>query len=281
MSEVRLTFRGAGGSRIPIDADSLTTDQFRDRGEAEIAKLPLHHGNQAAVVGDFFTVKGGCSDQAVLEGDLARVKGIGAAMSGGLLRIEGNVGMHVGARMTGGRIEVRGDADDWAGAEMTGGLIWIRGRAGNRAGGAYRGSKHGMKGGVLLVEGNAGHEIGGYMRRGLVVVGGDVEDFAGARLSSGTVLVLGGAGLRTGGGMKRGTIVVHRPPVILPTFRETAVFTPLFLAVQWRALRRLGFPLPDGVDRPRPYLRYHGDLAELGRGEILVPATAASSPPAP
>jgi formylmethanofuran dehydrogenase subunit C len=272
MSEVRLTFRGAGGSRIPIDADSLTPDQFRDRTEVEIAKLPVHHGNQAAAVGDFFTVKGGRTDQAVIEGDLARVKEIGAAMTAGTLRIEGDIGMHVGARMSGGRIEVRGDADDWAGAEMTGGLLWIRGRAGNRAGGAYRGSRHGMRGGVLLVEKSAGHEVGGYMRRGLIVVGGDVEDFTGARMSSGSVLVFGGAGLRTGGGMKRGTIVVHRPPIILPTFKKTAVFTPLFLVVQWRALRRIGYPLPDGVDRPRPFVRYHGDLAELGKGEILVPA---------
>ncbi len=271
MSGITLTFRGTGGSRIPIDADSLTPDLFRDREEAEIAKLPVHHGNVAGCVGDFFTVRGGRSNEAVIEGDLARVKGIGAAMSGGTLRIEGNVGMHVGAGMSGGRIEVRGDAEDWAGAEMTGGLLWIRGNAGNRAGSAYRGSRHGMRGGVVLVEGNAGHEVGGYMRRGCVVVKGDVQDFAGARMSSGTVLVFGGAGIRAGGGMKRGTIVVYRPPVILPTFKRTAVFTPLFLTVQLKALRRIGFPLPDGVERPRPFLRYHGDLAELGKGEILVP----------
>jgi len=272
MSGIRLTFRGTGGSRIPLDADSLSPDQFRDRDQAAIEKLPLHHGNAAGVVGDFFTVRGGRSDAAVIEGDLALVKGIGTAMTGGVLRVEGNAGMHVGAQMSGGRVEVRGNADDWAGAEMTGGLLWIRGNAGNRAGGVYRGSRHGMRGGVVLVEGNAGHEVGGYMRRGLVVVKGDVQDFAGARMSSGTILVLGGAGIRAGGGMKRGTIVVYRPPVILPTFKRTAVFIPLVLAVQFIALRRAGFPLPDGIERPRPFQRYHGDLAELGKGELLVPA---------
>lgn len=270
MSEVVLTYRGASGSAIPVEAEPINPDLFKDKNRAAIEKLPVHHGNERGTLADFFTIVGERSDAIRVEGDLSRVKGIGAGMSSGAILIEGNAGMHVGAEMSGGTIEVHGNVDDWAGAEMTGGLLRIRGNAGNRTGSAYRGSKYGMRGGVVLVEGNAGHEIGGYMRRGLIAVRGDVLDHTGARMSAGSVFVFGSAGIRTGGGMKRGTIVCYKKPEILPTFKFNATYTPHFITIYLRALRATGFPIPKDADRPHPFARYNGDLAELGKGEILV-----------
>lgn len=269
MGEVVLTFKGLGGSPIPLEADSINPMLFRDRERKEIERVPLHHGNMSVPLGELFSIRGEPSEEVRIEGDLASVKGLGIGMSSGRMVIEGNVGMHVGAWMTGGEIEVRGDAADWAGAEMSGGLLRIRGNAGNRAGSAYRGSKYGMRGGVLLIDGNAGHEVGGYMRRGLIAVHGGVADFAGARMVGGTILVFGRTGIRTGGGMDRGTIVCFERTDLLPTFRLASTYAPLILEIVLRALRARGYST-DAVEPLPRFDRYYGDLAELGKGEIFV-----------
>ncbi|MFQ5693198.1 MAG: formylmethanofuran dehydrogenase subunit C [Nitrospinota bacterium] len=269
MDEIILTFKGTGKSTVPLEADPINPDLLQLKFRPEIERLPLHHGNEQVLLGDFFSVEGERSNQIRLRGDLSPVKNIGVGMQGGRIVIEGNVGMHVGARMEGGEIEVHGNADDWAGAEMTGGLLGIKGNAGNRAGSAYRGSKYGMRGGVILIGGSAGHEVGGYMRRGLIVVRGDVEDLTGARMVAGSIFGLGRVGQRTGGGMKRGSIVCYHSVDMLPTFRLTSTYTPTFIPIYLRALHARGFPVAE-VQRARNFTRYCGDLAELGKGEILV-----------
>ncbi len=127
MSGINLTFKGTGGSAIPLEAEPIGPDLFRARDRKEIERLPLHHGNERVAIGDVFRIAGERSDDLRVEGDLARVKGLGSGMTGGTMVIEGHAGMHTGAGMSGGVLEVRGDAGDWAGAEMTGGLLWIRG----------------------------------------------------------------------------------------------------------------------------------------------------------
>lgn len=257
--------------QIPLEADCITPDLFAQKSQGEIEALPVYYGNEQHPLGDFFKVEGERSEEIRIEGDCARVKRIGQGMTRGKIRLLGNAGMHLGALMQGGEILVEGNADDWAGAEMEGGLIRIKGNAGNRAGAAYRGSKFGMRGGVIIVEGNAGHEVGGYMRRGLIVVGGDAQDFLGARMVAGTIFVFGRTGLRCGGGMKRGTIVSFHPVELLPTFKYDATYEPVFLRIFFKALKRLGIePPPVGGGGGGRYRRYHGDLAELGKGEILI-----------
>jgi formylmethanofuran dehydrogenase subunit C len=138
MEEIVLKFKGTGGSTIPLEADPINPDLLQLKFRPEIEQLPLYHGNEQVLLGDFFTVKGERSNQIRVQGDLSLVKNIGVGMQSGRVVIEGNVGMHVGARMTGGEIEVHGNAGDWAGAEMTGGLLWIKGDVGNRAGSGTR-----------------------------------------------------------------------------------------------------------------------------------------------
>src|SRR5262249_33969530 len=177
---------------IPVEAECLTPDNLAGKSAAEVAALPVQHGNAPAPLGEFFRVSGDAADgEVTIEGDCGRVKWIGAGMTRGRITVRGNAGMHLGAEMRGGEIVVHGNAGDWFGAEMPGGRIHVRGDAGHLAGAAYRGSAVGMRGGVILVDGRAGNEVGSTMRRGLIAVGGDCGDFAGVGLIAGSILVFG------------------------------------------------------------------------------------------
>jgi formylmethanofuran dehydrogenase subunit C len=265
-----LTLQYTGATTIPVEAECLTPDNLAGKCAAEVAALPVQHGNAAVPLGDFFRVDGDGGDrEVVIEGDCSRVKWIGAGMTAGHITVRGDVGMHLGAEMSGGRIEVHGRAGDWVGAEMRGGLIHVHGDAGHLVGAGYRGSRVGMRSGVILVDGSAGNEIGSTMRRGLICIGGDTGDYAGVSLVAGSVLIVGKPGIRTGAGMKRGTIVtLGERPQLLPTFRHDCTYRPVFLNVYLRQLQAWGFALPPGCVGGL-YERYSGDLVGLGKGEIL------------
>jgi formylmethanofuran dehydrogenase subunit C len=254
--------------QAPLEAEAVTPDNLAGKSAGEIAAMRVTHGNQAALLGDFFEVEGDGAAEIVLHGDLSRVKNIGAGMTFGQVTVNGDVGMHLGAGMRGGTIHVFGNAGDWAGAEMSGGRIHIRGNAGHGLGGAYRGSRYGMNRGWILVDGNAGNEAGAAMRRGVIAVAGEVGDFAGAFMIAGS-LITGGLGIRAGAGLLRGTIVTFRPPELLPTFRYDCSYRPPFLQLLFRDLKRQGWRSPDDCQNGS-YRRYSGDFNRLGKGEILV-----------
>jgi len=253
----------------PLEADAITPDNFQGKPAAAIARLPVMHGNEPALLGDFFEVDGDGSEEIVLNGDLGRVKGIAARMTRGRVIIQGDAGMHLGAEMRGGEVRVLGNAGDWAGAEMGGGIIRIRGNAGHGLGGAYRGSRRGMNRGLIIVEGSAGNEVGALMRRGLIAVGGDVGDFAGAFMIAGSIFVFGKLGLRAGAGLLRGSIVTFQPAELLPTYRYGCRYRPDFLNLAFQELRREGLSIPEGP-ATGTYQRYSGDFNRSGKGEILI-----------
>ncbi len=229
----------------PLEAEAITPDNFLGKTAAAIAALPVMHGNEAALLGDFFKIDGDGTAEVVLNGDLSRVKNIAARMKQGKVTINGDAGMHLGAWMQGGEVDLLGNAGDWAGAEMTGGKIHIRGNAGHGLGGAYRGSRHGMNRGLIIVEGNAGNEVGAAMRRGSIVVKGDAGDFAGAFMIAGSIMVFGKLGIRAGAGLLRGTIIAFQPPELLPTFRYDCSYQPDFLKLIFRELQIQGVPVPE------------------------------------
>lgn len=258
-----------GTTTIPVEAEVITPDVLADKSPAEIAALPVQHGNAQAPLGEFFSVEGDASDRdVVVEGDCGRVKWLGAGMRTGRLTIRGNAGMHVGSEMTGGTLHVYGNVGDWPGAEMRGGLLHVHGDAGHLAGAGYRGSRLGMRGGALLIDGKAGNEVGAGMRRGLVCVGGDTGDFTGVGLIAGSVFVFGQPGIRTGANMKRGTIALFNPSALLPTFRYDCVYRPPFMHVYLRQLRQWDFA-PAERYAVGSYRRFSGDLVALGKGEVL------------
>jgi formylmethanofuran dehydrogenase subunit C len=265
-----LTYRST--TTIPVEAECIRPDQLVGKSAAEIAQLPVQHGNAAAPLGEFFDVRGDAADEDILlEGDCTRVKWVGAGMTRGRITIRGPIGMHLGAEMEGGEIIVHGQAGDWVGAEMRGGRIHVHGNAGHLVGGAYRGSRLGMRGGVILVDGNAENEIGGTMRRGLIAIGGNTGDFAGAGMIAGSLFIFGQPGIRLGAGMKRGTIALFGPDEnlkLLPTFRYACTYRPQFLEIYLRQLATWGFSVPALVGAGS-FRRYSGDLVALGKGEVL------------
>ncbi len=269
---LKLTYTGQ--TTIPVEIEGLTPNAVRHLPLGDIERFEIFHGNEKRHLADFFKVSGDASDgRFELEGDLSGVHWIGAGMTDGEIRVEGNAGRHVGSEMTGGEIHVSGNAGDWVGAEMRGGLIYVRGRAGHLIGAAYRGSARGMRNGTILIGGDVGNEIGHTMRRGLIAVGGSCGDMACFNMIAGSVFVFGDAGIRPGAAMSRGTLGIfgdQRPP-LLPSFRRGSVFSPLFLRLVFQRLRGLGFAIADALDFAE-YQLYHGDFIEGGRGEIIVRA---------
>jgi formylmethanofuran dehydrogenase subunit C len=254
---------------VPLEAEVLGPDTVAPLSHDEIRALPVFLGKRQYRIDDFFAVEGAGSDDLEIRGEAGRVKWIGRGMTRGRIRIVGSAGMHLGAFMKGGTIDVSGNASDWIGAEMTGGLIRIRGDAGGQLGAAYRGSLSGMNGGTILVEGSAGIEIGMRMKRGVIAVRGAVRDFAGLQMKGGTIVLMGGAEIRTGAWMVRGTIVCLQPVRLLPTFSYACAYNPAFLGVYAKHLASLGFPIPISPTTGR-YVRYTGDSAIPGKGEILI-----------
>ena len=199
---------------LKVEADVITPDEFAGKGKADIEKLLVWQGPTQFPLSDFFDVEGNGGDSAedtsiVINGDVSRVKLIGAKMTAGKITIRGSAGMHVGSEMVGGEIVVDGDADSWPGMEMTGGIIHIKGNAADHVGSAYRGKWNGMKGGRIVIDGNARSQIGGGMDGGEIIIGGSVENFTGIRQSGGLIVVKGDAIRTVGVEMNGGTIIVE------------------------------------------------------------------------
>ena len=231
-------------------ADCIAADRFAGLDANTIAALPVVHGGRPGTLGEFFKVRGGRSSVVRIEGDVPLMEGIGAGMAGGELTIVGSVGRDLGLAMSGGRIDVRGNAGD-------------------NAGGAPPGAARGMSGGEIIVRGNVGDDAGARMRRGLLVVTGDGGRGMGIGMIAGTVVVFGKAGPGAGRFLKRGSIValasIDRPA----TFRYACTYRPPHVGLLLRYLRgRAGVPVADRYVAGK-YERYSGDLAELGKGEIL------------
>lgn len=254
---------------VPLEAELLSPDKLDDLNESAIASIKVQHGNQIANVGDFFKVTGKVNGTMHLEGDLSRIKYLGAGMASGQMVIHGNAGTHLGSGMSGGEIIVEGDATDWAGAEMSGGRITIKGNAGHLVGSVYRGGSSGMSGGEIIIHGNTKNETGHAMRNGLIAVGGNTGDFTGVNMLAGTILVVGEMGIRTGAGMKRGTIVSMHPAEILHTFSYSCHYHPTFIRMLLQHVSKSGLTI-DKKYLQGQYQRWCGDSVELNKGEILI-----------
>ena len=217
----------------------------------QLASRPvLLEGGTSVPLGDLFEVTGEPAGRIRFEGELTQADRLGAGLVEGEVIVEGSVG-------------------DEAGLGMAGGVIDIRGDAGARTGGAADDTRRGMTGGELLVRGGAGPEPGTRMRRGLLVVGGDVARHAGPGLIAGTVMVFGDAGPAPGLWSKRGSIVALGPLEIPPTYRYACTYQPDHLRLTLLRLRKRYALAVDERYVSGSYRRYSGDLADLGRGEIL------------
>ncbi len=266
-----------GFSKIPIEADVITPDNFAGKTIPEIREMEIYYGNKVYPMKEYIHAQGKVAETPeeqliVMDGDARHIKHIGEGMTTGRIVIQGDAGMHTGAQMTGGDLTIAGDVGDWCGAEMKGGLIRVLGNAGNLVGAAYRGSAEGMTGGCIQVNGNAGSEIGSFMRRGMIVVTGDTGPFTGVHMNGGEILIFGKAGKRLGAQAKgNGGFIACFGGVteLLPTYRYDTTYTPIFMRLYIRQLsNNLGIDTAKYLDKPMR--RYRGDLAVGGKAEILV-----------
>ncbi len=240
----------------------------------EIRRSAVRRGNRETTLGELFQVTGDPADQQwLLEGDCRQVHGLGSEIESGKIVVDGPIGPRAGFGMRGGRIEIRGNAGDWLGAEMRGGTIRVHGNAGSHVGAATPGAKRGMAGGMILIDGDAGDEVGARMRRGLIAVAGSVGANLGFRMLAGTILVFGRSGANVGMGMRRGTIgVFGNPAADAPPHLQVRLPRPAAGVADAR--KRNSRANRSRRSNYRDWLTtvelFHGDLLQLGRGEVLL-----------
>lgn len=268
MSALRFTLRAAPKQRL--DLAVLTPARLAGLDRAAIEKLALNTTRAPATVGDVFHLRMGDPTRIEIEGGSDRLDNVGAGMTSGTLLLDGNAGIRAGRGMQGGALEIRGSVGPFAASGLRGGRIEIGADAGDFLGSPMPGERAGMAGGTVIVRGRAGARAGDRLRRGLVVVEGDAGDAPGSRMIAGTLIVCGRTGALPGYLMRRGTMVLGRPATLLPTFVETGLPSPVFLrllATVLEAESRRAARLLASIS-----LRLAGDMATLGKGELLAPA---------
>jgi len=271
MAGLVLTLKASAAAGERFDFSGLTPDVLAAGGPA-LASRVVGTTRAAARLGDAFAIRhGGSPADIVIETGGATIDGIGAKHKAGRLIVVGNAGSHAGVGMRGGKIEIRGDAGSHLGAGLSGGVIHVSGRAGDGAGALVAGGRFGMTGGTLVIDGDCGARAGDKMRRGLILVRGNAGPLAGSRMLGGTILVEGTLGGDAGRLMRRGTILAAKAQSLPATFADCGVHDLVILKVMARAYAaELGDLAPKFL--PSVVRRYAGDLATIGRGELLLPA---------
>ena len=237
--------------RQRVDLGEVLAGSWTSLSASELAERPVYlERDGKARVGDLFELSGRPGGRIRFVGELNQADRLGAGLAEGEVIVEGSVGREAGLALAGGRLDIGGDA-------------------GPRAGAAQPGFKRGMTGGELIVRGSAGPEAGAAMRRGLLVVLRVAGDRAGLGMIAGTVVAFGRLGADAGLWSKRGTIVALSQITPPPTYSYACTGQPAYLRLLLTYLRAgCGLPV-----RPRHlnglYRRYSGDMAELGKGEIL------------
>lgn len=217
----------------------------------EMAGRPVYLERDGRIpLGDLFDIEGNPEGRIRFSGDLERADRLGAGLSQGEVLVEGNVGREAGLAQAGGSLDINGNAGPGAGA-------------------APAGFKRGMTGGELIVRGSAGPEAGARMRRGLLVIAKSAGERTGLGMIAGTVVVLGSAGADTGLWSKRGSILALGKIIPPATYSYACSYQPIVLRL---LLTRLSVRYGLSIARKHFtgfYRRYSGDMAELGKGEIL------------
>lgn len=247
--EIIITFLPRTTYNIPIEAESIIPSSFLTPDE-----IWVWEGNKKRRLSDVAQIEyNGKADTAgdihlILNGETGRIKRIGEYMNGGLITINGDIGMHCGNFMESGRIEIHGNADAWLGREMRGGTIICTGSCSDYCGSGYRGEKRGMRGGTIEVMGDAGDFCGEYNSGGTIIIHGSCGDMAGVEMHAGELTIYGDAE-RPCGNLTGGRVLVHGTVFeMLPGFQNHGSVT------------------IDG----KPYTRFTGDVANRGKGELIV-----------
>ena len=234
-----------------VDFSEVLLPGWTNLPAGEMALRPVELEQDGRVpLGDLFNIAGSPGGTIRFIGDLTRVDRLAAGLSQGVVLVEGNVGNEPGLAMTGGVVDISGSS-------------------GARAGAAASEYKRGMSGGELIVRGSVGPEAGASMRRGTLVIGGRAGERAGLGMIAGNIIVFGAAGIEAGLWSKRGSVVALGQITPPGTYAYACTYHPIHLRVMLIRLQsvyrfKVGKKQITGL-----YRRYSGDMAELGKGEIL------------
>jgi formylmethanofuran dehydrogenase subunit C len=269
VSSLTFSLRDAPDQRL--DLSQLISKNLVSKTLAEIERIELQTTRIRIAAGDVFRVRGGDPDTIVIEGGAERFDRVGMRMASGSIRVEGDVGVQAGLLMSGGQLTIRGNAGPFAGSGMKGGMLNIEGDAGERLGGPLSGETIGMSGGFLHVSGDAGERAGDRLRRGFILIEGRAGAYAGSRMIAGTLAIGGEAGDLPGYLMGRGTILLGKGATLFsPSFGDCGEHDLVAARLLANYIAQVSAQL--GNLFRRPLRRFAGDLAALGKGEILLPS---------
>ena len=254
-----------------LDLSPLTPEKLVGMSRRDVEQIRLGLSKRASTVADIFRVTGTDVQNIVFDGGHSRFDRVAAGLTGGLVRVAGDVGAQAGRNMGGGQVLIQGNAGPHAGSGMRGGRLEVIGDVGDHLGAPLAGELAGMNGGMLIVRGGAGAFAADRMRRGLIAILKGSGDYAASRMIAGTLVIAGRTGAMPGFLMRRGSIFLDRAPENLsPSFVECGAPESAFAALLDRYLVAEGIRrLPLLGKAPR---RYGGDNAVLGLGEILFPS---------
>ncbi len=265
-----LTFSLKQRPQQRVDMSPLVCQLLKDKEPSEIAAMTLQSGKAKIRVDELFHISGSDTQNIVIEHSNEKLDYIGKGLQTGSITVRGNAGAYLGMQMQAGDITVNGDVDMFAACEMKNGLLTINGNAGDFLGGALIGNKQGLKGGTVLVKGNVGERAGDHMRRGMILIEGNAGDYCGSRMTAGTIAVMGETGKNLGYAMRRGTLLLWKEPQLMATFADCGSHTLSFLPMLFNSFKSLNSKFADSSVAFNRAHRYGGDLAEIGRGEVLV-----------
>jgi formylmethanofuran dehydrogenase subunit C len=266
-----LTFRLKGTLDERIDAAELTPRRLAKLSQGEIERIVVGSTKRQLKVGDVFAIGGRAGGTVTFESGSNRLDFVGSRLEEGSVIVEGDVGDYAGREMSGGRLDIRGDAGAYLASGTKGGIVTLKGSAGSQVGAQRAGDKFGMMGGIVVIEGHAGDRVGDRMRRGTIIVRGRCGAIAGTRMLGGTIWTDQGFGANPGLLMRRGTLIGPNVEKLLATFVDTGKHDLVILRVLSRYLAATLGPL---APRPitGPVRKYAGDLATIGKGELLIAA---------
>lgn len=268
MSTLTFTLKYQPAQRV--DLSSLVCQKLQGLTSDEIAALELSCGKRKLRVDELFSISGSDSQAIVIKNSFDKLDFIGKELQGGSITVEGDAGAYLGQGMLAGSIKVIGNAGIYAACEMKKGVIEIIGNAGDLLGAALPGNKTGMKGGTVLVKGNVGERAGDHMRRGNILIEGDAGNYCGSRMAAGTIAVMGQTGRYLGYAMRRGTLLLWNQPTLSAGFNDCGAHTLAFLPILFGSFKKLNSKFADNSAAFNRVRRYAGDMAEMGKGEVLV-----------
>ncbi len=268
MSALTLTLKSRPAQRV--DMSPLVCQKLQGLTPVEIGSIELQTGNRTIRTDELFKIKGDDVNNIIIAGSFNKLDYIGKELDGGSITVEGDTGAYTAQQMKSGTLIIQGNAGLYAGCEMKNGLLQIEGNAGDFLGAALPGNKQGMKGGTILVKGSVGERAGDHMRRGVILIEGDAGDYCGSRMVAGTIAVMGKTGRYLGYAMRRGTLLLWNQPQLSATFNDCGSHTLAFLPILFSSFKNLNSRFADSNIGFNRVQRYGGDMAETGKGEVLV-----------